>query len=47
LLGRDSIREVIAFPKSHRGDDVQVRSPSRMTKDTLDTYHLKLKEDKT
>lgn len=44
LMGRDSLRDVIAFPKSNRGEDVLVRSPSPMGKDTLDMYHIQLKE---
>ncbi|KAJ2898077.1 uncharacterized protein MKZ38_004189 [Zalerion maritima] len=40
LSGTDSIRDVIAFPKSMKGEDLFAKSPSRMTKDQLDTYHL-------
>ncbi|RDW73372.1 putative aspartyl-trna synthetase protein [Coleophoma cylindrospora] len=40
----ESIRDVIAFPKSSKGEDVMVKSPSLMTQAQLDTYHLNLKE---
>ncbi|KAL9061271.1 MAG: hypothetical protein Q9162_000145 [Coniocarpon cinnabarinum] len=43
MLDRASIRDVIAFPKSARGDDLLVKSPSKFTADQLDTYHLSVK----
>ena len=43
MLGKESVRDVIAFPKSGKGEDMLVKSPSRMTKEQLETYHLKLK----
>ncbi|KAK2782861.1 hypothetical protein FQN53_009547 [Emmonsiellopsis sp. PD_33] len=43
MLGRESVRDVIAFPKSGRGEDVLVKSPSEMTEEALRTYHLKLR----
>jgi aspartyl-tRNA synthetase len=42
LLGKDSIRDVIAFPKNNRGEDLLVKSPNKMTPEQLATYHLKL-----
>ena len=44
MLGRESVRDVIAFPKSGRGEDLLVKSPSRMTEEQLQTYHLRLRE---
>lgn len=44
MLGRDSVRDVIAFPKSGAGEDLLVKSPSRMTEEQLQTYHLRLRE---
>lgn len=44
MLGKESVRDVIAFPKSGRGEDVLVKSPTRMTEVQLETYHLKLRE---
>lgn len=44
MCGTDSVRDVIAFPKSGRGEDIMVKSPNRMTEEQLDTYHLRLKE---
>lgn len=44
MLGKESIRDVIAFPKSGKGEDLLVSCPSRMTERQLDTYHLSIKE---
>lgn len=43
MLGRESVRDVIAFPKSGRGEDMLVKSPTKMTEEQLKTYHLKLR----
>ncbi|KAF2273679.1 uncharacterized protein EI97DRAFT_383005 [Westerdykella ornata] len=43
MLGKESVREVIAFPKSGKGEDMLVKSPNRVTKEQWDTYHLQLK----
>ena len=42
MLGKESVRDVIAFPKSGRGEDLLVKSPTKMTEEQLRTYHLKL-----
>ncbi|KAF2140985.1 uncharacterized protein K452DRAFT_309439 [Aplosporella prunicola CBS 121167] len=42
MLGRASVRDVIAFPKSGKGEDLLVKSPNKATKEQLETYHLKL-----
>ncbi|KAK5135094.1 hypothetical protein LTR08_005619 [Meristemomyces frigidus] len=44
MLGRESVRDVIAFPKSGKGEDGLVRSPTKMTEGQLETYHLRLRE---
>jgi len=44
MMGRESVRDVIAFPKSGRGEDMLVKSPTRMTGGQLETYHLRLRE---
>ncbi|KAK3115265.1 aspartate--tRNA ligase msd1 [Teratosphaeriaceae sp. CCFEE 6253] len=44
MLGKESVREVIAFPKSGRGEDLLVKSPTKMTEEQLKTYHLRLEE---
>jgi aspartyl-tRNA synthetase len=44
MLGVDSVRDVIAFPKSGKGEDLLVRSPSRITREQLETYHLSVVE---
>jgi aspartyl-tRNA synthetase len=44
MRGAESVRDVIAFPKSGRGEDGLVKSPNRMTEEQMGTYHLKLRE---
>jgi aspartyl-tRNA synthetase len=44
MLGKETVRDVIAFPKSGSGEDLLVKSPTRMTEKQLSTYHLKLNE---
>ena len=44
MLGRDSVRDVIAFPKSGKGEDMLVKSPTKMTEEQLQTYNLRLRE---
>lgn len=41
LHGTDSVRDVIAFPKSAKGADLLVRSPSLISDEELQPYHLK------
>lgn len=36
----ESIRDVIAFPKSMKGEDLTVKSPGKITRAQLETYHL-------
>jgi len=40
MRGKESVRDVIAFPKSGRGEDLLVKSPNRVTREQWDTYHL-------
>lgn len=44
MLGKESVRDVIAFPKSGKGEDLLVKSPTKMVQSQLDTYHLKIRE---
>ncbi|SPO02143.1 related to Aspartyl-tRNA synthetase, mitochondrial [Cephalotrichum gorgonifer] len=44
LTGTNSIRDVIAFPKSMKGEDLFARSPGSLTDAQLETYHLRLRE---
>lgn len=45
MLGKESVRDVIAFPKTGRGEDAMVKSPSEMTSEALETYHLRLRQE--
>jgi aspartyl-tRNA synthetase len=49
LLGRGSVKEVIAFPKNNRGEDVMVGSPNAIRPEQLKPYYLSMMEaeDKT
>ncbi|KAJ5708323.1 hypothetical protein N7488_008124 [Penicillium malachiteum] len=45
MLGKESVRDVIAFPKTGKGgDDAMVKAPSSMTAQALETYHLQLRK---
>lgn len=44
MLGTDSVRDVIAFPKSGKGEDLLVKSPTALTEKQLETYHLRLRD---
>ena len=39
-----SLRDVIAFPKSGRGEDLMMKSPGPISDEVLKTYHLKLSD---
>ncbi|KAL9129665.1 MAG: hypothetical protein Q9217_001944 [Psora testacea] len=43
LKRKMTMRDVIAFPKSGKGDDMMVRSPGLMSDEALRTYHLDLR----
>jgi aspartyl-tRNA synthetase len=42
MLGRSSVRDVIAFPKSGKGEDLMVKSPSPVTEAQAEMYGLQL-----
>ena len=42
LARRESIRDVIAFPKTASGADVMVSSPGTVDPKTLEEYHLSI-----
>ena len=45
MTGVKSVRDVIAFPKNgNKGEDMMVKSPSKITEEQLATYHLKLRD---
>ncbi|EPQ63689.1 Bgt-5469 [Blumeria graminis f. sp. tritici] len=43
LTNKDSIKDVIAFPKSSKGDDLMAKSPSKISDVELARYHILLK----
>ncbi|BBA22134.1 aspartate--tRNA ligase [Mycoplasmopsis bovirhinis] len=46
LAGHSSIRDVIAFPKNSKSEDIFTGAPSTVAKDQLDEVYLELKQDK-
>lgn len=44
LLEKESVKDVIAFPKTGAGEDKMVSSPAKMTQEQLNTYHLAIKD---
>ncbi|KAF3004283.1 hypothetical protein E8E13_008481 [Curvularia kusanoi] len=44
MFGRESVRDVIAFPKSGRGEDLLVKSPNRPTVEQWGTYGLEVRK---
>jgi hypothetical protein len=42
MQGRDSVRDVIAFPKNSNGEDPMVQSPGPVDHKQLEDYHLKV-----
>jgi aspartyl-tRNA synthetase len=42
LSDTPSVRDVIAFPKSMKGEDLFAKSPGRVTPGQLETYHLQM-----
>ena len=44
LMGTDSVRDVIAFPKNGKGHDLLVGSPGPVGDKDLEVYYLKRSE---
>ena len=43
MAGVDQIRDVIAFPKTQRGQDLMVEAPTPVTEKQLRELHIKLR----
>lgn len=43
LTGVESVKDVIYFPKSSKGEDMMVKSPAPITNATLSPYNLQIK----
>jgi hypothetical protein len=46
MQGRDSVRDVIAFPKDKNGKDLMAHAPTKLSKNRMAEYHLQIKDDK-
>jgi aspartyl-tRNA synthetase len=47
MAGVDQIRDVIAFPKTQRGQDLMVETPSVVTERQLRDLHIRLRNSAT
>lgn len=43
MCHKESVRDVIAFPKSGKGEDLMVKSPNKPTAEQWGTYGLQVK----
>ena len=46
LAGEETIREVIAFPKTQEAADLTFNAPSAVTEEQLAELHIHISEDK-
>ena len=46
MLGTDSIKEVIAFPKVQNASDLMTDCPSPVDQKDLDVLHIRVQDDK-
>jgi aspartyl-tRNA synthetase len=44
LAGAESIRDVIAFPKTQRGQDLLMDAPSEVPAEQLDELHVRVRK---
>ena len=45
VLGHESVRDVIAFPKTGKGEDPMMGSPGKLDEETLKLYHLEIRDE--
>ena len=46
MVGEDSIREIIAFPKNQDAKDIMLDSPGEVSKNQLKSVGIKIVDDK-
>ena len=46
MLGKDSIKEVIAFPKVQNASDLMTDCPSSVDQKDLDVLHIQIQDEK-
>ena len=47
MAGVDQIRDVIAFPKTQRGQDLLIDTPTAVTEQQLRDLHIKVRQTDT
>jgi aspartyl-tRNA synthetase len=47
LIGTDNMRDVVAFPKTQRGQDLLMEAPSRVEPEQLEELGIRLRGPRT